>query len=89
MAAAGRPEVARDESVCVLRIDEGLSAACWRSSRSFTLFGLAEVYVVLWLLAGEPPSVLHAFILESAGRVINVLFRFVPLRVGVDENGSR
>ena len=55
----------------------------------FHLFGLAEVYVVLWLLAGEPPSLLHAFILESAGRVINVLFRFVPLRVGVDENGSK
>ncbi|MEX2271091.1 MAG: lysylphosphatidylglycerol synthase domain-containing protein [Vicinamibacterales bacterium] len=54
----------------------------------FHLFGLAEVYAVLWLLAGEPPRVLHAFILESAGRVINVAFRFVPMRVGVDEAGS-
>ena len=55
----------------------------------FHVFGVAEVYAVLWLLAGEPPSLLNAFILESAGRVINVLFRFVPLRVGVDENGSK
>ena len=55
----------------------------------FHTFGLAEVYVVLWLLAGEPPNLLHAFILESAGRVINVLFRFVPMRVGVDEGGSK
>ena len=54
----------------------------------FHLFGLAEVYVVLWLLAGRPPSLLHAFILESAGRVINVAFRFVPMRVGVDEAGA-
>jgi len=54
----------------------------------FHLFGLAEVYAVLWLLAGAPPSLLHAFILESAGRVINVLFRFIPMRVGVDEVGS-
>lgn len=55
---------------------------------TFHAFGLAEVYVVLWLLAGEPPSVLHAFILESAGRVINVAFRFVPMRVGVEEVGA-
>jgi hypothetical protein len=54
----------------------------------FHVFGLAEVYVVLWLLAGDPPSLLHAFILESAGRVINVLFRFVPMRVGVEEVGA-
>jgi hypothetical protein len=55
----------------------------------FHLFGLAEVYAVMWLLAGAPPSVADAFILESAGRVINVLFRFVPMRVGVDESGSK
>lgn len=55
----------------------------------FHLFGFAEVYAVLWLLAGEPPSLLHAFILESAGRLINVIFRFVPMRVGVDEQGSK
>ncbi|HEX6324563.1 MAG TPA: lysylphosphatidylglycerol synthase domain-containing protein [Vicinamibacterales bacterium] len=55
----------------------------------FHVFGVAEVYAVLWMLAGEAPSLLHAFILESAGRVINVLFRFVPMRVGVDESGSK
>jgi hypothetical protein len=55
----------------------------------FHAFGLAEVYAVMWMLAGEPPSLLHAFILESAGRVINVLFRFVPMRLGVDEGGSK
>jgi hypothetical protein len=55
----------------------------------FHVFGLAEVYAVMWMLAGEAPSLLHAFILESAGRVINVLFRFVPMRVGVDESGSK
>ena len=54
----------------------------------FHLFGFAEVYVVLWLLSGERPGALHAFILESAGRVINVVFRFVPMRVGVDEAGA-
>lgn len=54
----------------------------------FHVFGFAEVYAVLWLLAGEPPGALNAFILESAGRVINVVFRFVPMRIGVDEAGT-
>lgn len=54
----------------------------------FHVFGIAEVYLVLWLLAGAPPSLVHAFILESAGRVINVAFRFVPMRVGVEEVGA-
>jgi hypothetical protein len=50
--------------------------------------GVAEAYVTLWLLAGAPPSLLAAFILESVNRAINVVFRFVPLRVGVDEAGT-
>ncbi|MDQ3068378.1 MAG: lysylphosphatidylglycerol synthase domain-containing protein [Acidobacteriota bacterium] len=54
----------------------------------FHVFGVGEVYLVLWLLSGAPPSLLHAFILESAGRVINVVFRFVPMRVGVEEFGA-
>lgn len=54
----------------------------------FHVFGIAEVYLVLSLLAGAPPSLVHAFILESAGRVINVAFRFVPMRVGVEEVGA-
>jgi hypothetical protein len=32
--------------------------------------------------------VLAAFVLETANRIVNVVFRFVPLRVGVDEAGS-
>jgi hypothetical protein len=51
--------------------------------------GVAEVYVTLWLVGTVvPPTLLTALILESAGRVINVVFTFVPLRVGVDEAGS-
>lgn len=50
--------------------------------------GVAEAYVTLWLLTGAAPSVLAAFVLETANRIVNVVFRFVPLRVGVDEAGS-
>jgi len=34
------------------------------------------------------PSLLIAFLLESVNRLINVVFKFVPLRLGVDEAGT-
>jgi hypothetical protein len=49
---------------------------------------VAEVHVTLWLLLGEAPPVLTSFVLEAVNRVINVIFRFVPLRLGVDEAGT-
>jgi hypothetical protein len=50
--------------------------------------GVAEAYVTVWLLTGAAPTLLAALILETANRVVNVVFRFVPLRVGVDEAGT-
>jgi hypothetical protein len=50
--------------------------------------GVAEAYVTIWLLTGAAPTILAAFVLETANRVVNVVFRFVPLRVGVDEAGT-
>ena len=56
---------------------------------TFHAAGVAEVCVVLLLAApGSAPTLLAALILESTGRLIGVAFRFVPLRVGVDEAGS-
>jgi len=34
------------------------------------------------------PTLLTAFILESVNRVINVVFKFIPLRTGIDEAGT-
>jgi hypothetical protein len=51
--------------------------------------GVAEVYVTLaWIAPSPAPTLLAAFILETANRLINVLFKFVPMRLGVDEAGS-
>ncbi len=51
--------------------------------------GVAEVYVTVAMLSGTtPPTLLTAFLLESLNRLINVVFKFVPLRLGVDEAGS-
>jgi hypothetical protein len=53
----------------------------------YHLSGVAEVYTVLYFIT-DKPSLLTAFVLESVNRVINVVFKFVPLRLGVDEAGS-
>lgn len=54
----------------------------------FHALGVLEVHVTLWLLLGAPPPVLTSFILETVNRLINVVFKIVPLQVGVNEAGS-
>lgn len=55
----------------------------------FHLAGVTEVYVTLMFISvSHRPSFLTAFILESVNRVINIAFKFVPLRMGVDELGT-
>jgi hypothetical protein len=54
----------------------------------FHLAGVVEVFLTLYFITGAQPSWLAAFVLESVNRVINVVFKFVPMRVGVDEMGT-
>ena len=55
----------------------------------FHLAGAAEIYVTLLFISpDQPPTFFTAFILESVNRVITVAFKFVPLRLGVDEAGT-
>ena len=64
------------------------------SSRSFALdscfhvAGVLEVYITLSFISPVPPTLTQAFILESVNRIINVVFKFIPLRAGVDEGGT-
>jgi hypothetical protein len=57
---------------------------------SFHVLAVIEIWITLfWILpAGTRPTLLGAFVLESTNRLITVMFKFVPLRVGVDEAGS-
>ena len=56
---------------------------------SFHFAGVLEIYTTLWFISGVvAPTLLTAFILESVNRVINVVFKFIPLRTGVDEAGT-
>jgi hypothetical protein len=56
---------------------------------AFHVAAVAEVYLILQLLpAGRQATLLEAFVLETAGRLIVVAFKFIPYRLGVDEAGS-
>jgi hypothetical protein len=54
---------------------------------AFHIAAVAEVWVVLASLVPDV-SVADAFLLESAGRFVIVVFKFVPYRLGIDEAGS-
>jgi hypothetical protein len=57
---------------------------------TFHALAVVEIWLTLvWLLPdGAAPSLLGAFVLESSNRLITVMFKFVPFRVGVDEAGT-
>ena len=51
----------------------------------FHVLGVLEVWLTWWLIQGVAPTLLTAFVFEGANRLVQVLFKFVPLRTGVDE----
>jgi hypothetical protein len=85
---AGRLRALERRVHAALDLDRGRLAAIAAAEALFHLAGVAEVHVTLWLLLGDAPPVLISFVLEAVNRVINVIFRFVPLRLGVDEAGT-
>ena len=55
----------------------------------FHFAGVMEIYTVLSFISpAQPPTLFTAFILESVNRVITMAFKFIPLRMGVDEAGT-
>ena len=55
----------------------------------FHLAGVLEVYVTLYFISDlVTPTLFAAFLFESVNRVINVSFKFIPLKAGVDEAGT-
>jgi hypothetical protein len=55
---------------------------------SFHALGVAEVHLTLWFLNGTAPPLLTSFILETVNRLITVVFKFIPMQVGVNEAGT-
>ncbi|HEV8169142.1 MAG TPA: lysylphosphatidylglycerol synthase transmembrane domain-containing protein [Pyrinomonadaceae bacterium] len=54
----------------------------------FHIAGIVEVFITLSFISPVAPTLTQAFILESVNRIINVTFKFIPLRAGVDEGGT-
>jgi hypothetical protein len=54
----------------------------------FHLAGVIEVFITLMFISPVTPTLTQAFILESVNRIINITFKFIPLRAGVDEGGT-
>ena len=56
---------------------------------AFHVSAVLEIYLLLALLVpGTGRAVLLAVILETVERLITIAFKFVPLRLGVDQFGS-
>lgn len=55
---------------------------------SFHVLAVAEVFVVLSAISGRTPTLVEAFVFEAANRIVNVVFKMVPLRIGVDQAGT-
>jgi hypothetical protein len=54
----------------------------------FHALSLAESWFVLYLLTGGQSLLVEALILDSVSRVINIAFKMIPMRLGVDEISS-
>jgi hypothetical protein len=55
---------------------------------TFHALGVLEKHLTLWLILGAPPPLLSSFIVETADRLITVVFKFLPFQVGVGEAGT-
>jgi hypothetical protein len=53
----------------------------------FHAMSFAEAWLTLWLLTGESLP-LAALVLDTFQRVSNIVFKMIPVRLGVDQVGS-
>ncbi len=51
--------------------------------------GVAEVWFILSRIGDAYPSILNSFLLESVSRLVAILFKLVPMMIGVDEAGAQ
>ena len=57
------------------------------SEIGFHVLSFLEMWLTLWLITGES-HIAAAFILDTVGRATNVIFKVVPLQLGVLQIGS-
>jgi hypothetical protein len=75
--------------VAVLGFWAGHPARLWRVfglDLVFHALAVFEIYLTLqWLLGDRSPTLAQAIVFEALNRVVTVVFKFVPFRLGVDE----
>ena len=55
---------------------------------AYQVFAVGEVYVTLLLISPVRPTLAAALVLESVSRVVTMVFKMLPMRIGVDEVSS-
>ena len=88
---ARSPDVLRDIETRFYGVFGWPRAALWAAAGwqvAFHAGAVLEVWVILQALSGGRTSLADAFVLESAGRLVTVLFKVIPFRIGVDEVGA-
>lgn len=53
----------------------------------FHALGVLETHLIMWMILDNPPALITSFILETASRLITVLFKVVPMQIGVAQGG--
>ena len=75
--------------LAVVGFSAGHPGRLWRAfglDLVFHLLGVLEVFLTLqWLLGDLSPTLVQAVAFEALNRVVTVVFKFVPFRIGVDE----
>ena len=70
-------------------VSRSQAAAVYAIHMGFHTLSMIENYLTLyWLLGDSAPTIAQAVIFESLNRLLTLLFKFVPFRVGVDEVAS-
>jgi hypothetical protein len=55
---------------------------------AYHVLAIVEVYVILALVAPGHASVISALVLETVNRGVTIVFKMIPMRLGVDEAGA-
>jgi hypothetical protein len=89
--AARTPEALRDIEARFYGVLAWPRRALWAAAgwqAAFHAAAVVEVWIILRALSGGATTLADAFVLESAGRLVIVLFKVIPFRIGVDEVGA-
>src|ERR1700676_5441214 len=75
----------------VLRFASLNPGRAWRLvilEAAFQLFAVAEVYLTLALITPQHVAWSSALVLETVNRAVTIMFKMLPMRLGVDEAGA-